>query len=220
MARTRTLPLTLVLVLLFSLSAVPARLAAQDDFNDPNGAGISIEPVEGAPSEGGGGKTLEQYIVTFEPTAYLPENRYPEAMVVKVQKGSFAIRVGEEDLVIVDPAGRQLSILESADYPMVLRNDIGVVTDVDGNPCETLCALPPNQTVLVEEGSTLFIPEMVTCFLCNISGEFAELLVYPAVLQGQKFSWTLLNEVTTVAISNGVRVLPQGAIPGRGVGCM
>src|SRR3546814_12587446 len=74
----------------------------------------------------------------------LPENRYPEAMVVKVESGSFTFRVSDE-LVIVDPQGGEIPLLDAVEpYPYVSTDDTGRFVQSSeerrvGNECVSTC---------------------------------------------------------------------------------
>ncbi len=169
-----TRPLALVVVLTASLSMAPWLIAAEgkssqladtsqatpspaaEEGASPTtsvpasepGEGLRYVHQEGATTIGGGSKKLEAYSFIFGDTAYIPENVYPEAMVVQVRSGSFALRVGKEDLVIADPAGQTIPILEPTGDPVLVSDPNqtkGVVTRLDGDECTDLCALPQSR---------------------------------------------------------------------------
>jgi hypothetical protein len=215
--RRPRLPLAIVvLVTTFAVSLAPSLLNAQEDYRG-GGEGIYFTPLERAPTEGGGKKALQGYSFTFQPEAYLPEYPYPEVMVVKVASGHFAFRVGEEDLVIVDPQGSKISILETIDE-ITFGGEQGTVQTTGGSDCTTLCAIPPNVTVLIERDMTVYLPGETTCFFCNLTAGDAELIVYPAVRQGDAFSWTLLNKVNAQQ-GDGPRYYRAAQLPSLIVGC-
>jgi hypothetical protein len=241
-------PLTLILTL--ALILVPASISAQDGaFEDLNGGGLTVEgyldegdsKVSLDSQEGAEGVNWERSQWTFAVKAALPPAQYPEAMVVKVIDGSFAFRVGDEDVVIVDPQGAPIPILESNGNPLSTAEPIVSATPTGANvqdqnvqdqngDCTSLCILSPDETVMLETGFTVYLPGNVTCFFCNITdGGTAEakLLVIAAVPAGQNFSWTELDLVdfattaTPVAVEVGSRKsLLKAALPGVYVGCM
>jgi len=229
---TRTVQLlALFLLLTAAVGTAPALVAAQDqtDYSGLDGRGIRFERLEGGDTYGGDNKTLEEYVFFFDRTAYLPEFPYPEVMVVQVESGSFALRVGNEDLVIADPGGRDIHILESTGDPIMV-SDPGQAGDVvrnrDGTPCTDLCALPPETMVVIETGGTVFLPGGVTCFWCNVSFHEAQLLVFPSVPDGQQFSWTQLGQMGEAGTpevagtpASAVRHFRGATFSGAGVGC-
>jgi len=257
----RTRPLALVLVLTAVLSMAPWLIAAEGKSaqlantglassspaaeqgasratSSPTselGAGLRYVPQEGAGTDGGGAQRLEVYSFVFDATAYIPERRNPEAMVVQVESGSFSICVGDEDLVIVDP-GVQASLegipilrestVDKPSCDLFLPPDQSgdVVKDLDGNPCTELCALRPGETVLVEEGATVFLPRATTCFWCNVTAGEARLRVFPVLPQVSEvpFSWTDLEGIGTSEAEalDGARHFHHVTLSGLSVGCM
>lgn len=212
---------------------------------EEEGAGLRYQHDEGAGTDGSGRQRLEVYSFVFDDTAYIPERRYPEAMVVQVESGRFSICVGDEDLVIVDPgfqddnARRQIPILResSIDEPscdLFSRPDPSgdVVRTLNGYPCTQLCALPPGKTVRVEEGATVYLPKATTCFWCNVTGGEASLRVFPVLPQVNDvpFSWTTLEGINPAEAEafatpeaeapNGARYFHRVTLSGLGVGCM
>jgi hypothetical protein len=210
--RRPRLPLTIVvLVAAFAVSLAPTLMNAQEDM-EGGGEGISFKPLEESQTEGGGKKTLQSYLFTFESDAALPEYPYPEVMVVKVASGRFAIRVGNEDLVIVDPQGKPIWITTVTEENLVSGEENDVVRNGDGSECTTLCALPPDVTVLIEQDMTVYLPGDTTCFFCNMTDDDAELLVYPAVPRGEAFSWTQLQKIQSHQ-GDGPRYYRSAEIP-------
>ena len=190
----------LTLIMMASLISAPTSLGAQDEeLSELDGEGLRYELIDS--QEGAEGTIWEQYLFTFGPLAGLPEHPYPEAMVVKVMSGSFALRIGNEDVVVVDPQGSPIPILEpSGDPLLVIIGEIEIDEIVDGNGvCTTLCLLPAGVTVLIEEGATVYLPGNVTCLFCNISNDAdATLMVVADVsTSDQPFSWTQLMDVGT-----------------------
>ncbi len=94
-----------------------------------------------------------------------------------------------------------------------------VVRGRDGEPCTDLCALPPEETVLIEKGATVYLPGPLTCFWCNVSAGEAELLVFPAVPNGEAFSWTLLGGINAGVTPDSARLYHGATWSRAGVGC-
>ena len=212
------------------------------------GEGLGYQHDEGAGTDGSGRQRLEVYDFVFDETAYIPERRYPEAMVVQVVSGSFSICVGDEDLVIVDPGFQDDNDDKpKREIPIVREGSIGepscdlfspqdpsgdFVRRLDGDPCTELCALPPGTTVLIEEGATVYLPRATTCFWCNVTKGQASLRVFPVLPQVNEvpFSWTELVGISTLeaeALATpetealyGARHFYHVTLSGLGVGCM
>lgn len=212
----------LVLALTAGLNVAAAPIGAQYDsgeLSQLDGEGLSYEFIERGSSQGGGNKDLEQYIFTFEPEAAIPEHQYPEAMVVKVLAGQFGFRVGDEDLVIVEPRNNEIQILEDTGDPVKTSDQIVAI-----RPCTPLCALPPGETILIEEGSTVYLPGSVTCFWCNMMDSKAQLFVLPVIdpvieQRVGPFSWTQMRGISGPAADAGTRHYANSTVPGLLVGC-
>ncbi len=230
--------LAFVLIVSSLINAARSMGAAQEGETD--GAGISYAYLVGEDTVGGAGQVLRAYQFTFAVAAYIPEQQYAEAMVVEmvveVEAGSFAFRVGDEDLVLVDPAGQAISILVSSGEPSPdptqapHYNPSGSVITVDGGPdspaCVTRCAIPPHTIVQLDPGFLVILPKETTCFWCNLLAEAAgeaRLKVYAVMSQDSKpedFSWVAQLPGVTPSAATGVRaqsvVLPNIALYCRG----
>jgi hypothetical protein len=219
----------LLLVLTLAVSTAPISLRAQGEFSEYDGDGLSYVLVDRG--EEPTGDIWVHYKFTFGDNAAIPYLPYPEAMVVKVMSGSFALRVGAEDLVVVDPQGRTILLLDESGltdadsaYPRGISDqEIGEVQDSSGT-CTTLCVLPPEVTVRVDEGFTVYLPGYVSCLFCNISSGADAVLRVVAALpsRDQPFSWTQLQDVATPVASEpdvARRSYFEAASSGAYVGC-
>jgi hypothetical protein len=217
------------MVLVLAVTTTPMSLRAQGESSELDGGGLSYVLVDRG--EDATGDIWEHYEFTFGDNAAVPYFPYPEAMVVKVMSGSFALRVGGEDLVVVDPQGMPILLLDESTltdadsaYPQGISDqEIGEVQDSSGT-CTTLCVLPPEVTVRIDKGFTVYLPGYVSCFFCNIStGANAVLRVVAALPSSdQPFSWTQLRDVgTPVASELGAsrRSYFESATSGAYVGC-
>jgi hypothetical protein len=216
----------LLLVVTLAVTTAPISLRAQGEFSELDGGGLIYVLIERG--EEATGDIWETYEFTFGENAAVPYFPYPEAMVVKVMSGSFALRVGGEDLVVVDPHGMPILLLDEsaltdADSPYprgISDRDIGEVQDRSGT-CTTLCVLPPKVTVRIDKGFTVYLPGYVSCFFCNISaGPDAVLRVVASLASSdQPFSWTQLSGVTASESSTNRRSFFGAASSGAYVGC-
>ena len=185
-----------------------------------DGSGIS-SLIESGATAGGGGQYLQPYLFTFEPLAGIPENAYAEPMIVKVVSGSFVLRVGPEDLVVVDAQGSPIPVLDEVRGDPGFQETGYYVADDTGQPCVTLCALYPEESVLVVAGQTVYLPGMVTCFWCNIDSQQAQLEVF-AVLSANvspsDFSWVRLENISVAGGPVGPGAV-RAFVPGFAFGC-
>jgi len=227
MRRRRTLPLTLGLVLIFALSMAPTLITAQA----PEGSGIVYEPLSPTPEPPGDNIEIQQYAFTFAGTAYIPEKEYPEQTVVKIVTGTFAFRVGGNVVFVdppPDPADPQTTDVKIQILNVAGEHDPGqpetagpFLGEENGTfLCADICALPFNTLVLLNEGTTVFIPGNTTCFICNAAPDPAEtglLHVYASVQPGTVFSW--VREADQASGGGGVRVFPNSGLPNLVFGC-
>ena len=204
---------TLVLAPAGLLVARPLAISAQEVQGETvAGEGISFDilpgATEGRDPQAQDAERLQPYLFTFQRGAYIPEEAYPEAIIAQVIEGNFAFRVGPEDLVIVDPNDEEtITIVEPTGPPdpdpanAPSYNDIGVVIGDDNRPCTTICAIRAGDTVQLDPGDTIYLPDNTTCFWCNVSGFAAQLRVFarlPAQTDATGFSWTQLQGIGTL----------------------
>ncbi|HET7094619.1 MAG TPA: hypothetical protein VFI22_14100 [Thermomicrobiales bacterium] len=196
MRRRAMLSFVLMLGLFVGIGAAPEPVAAQQCQGDaylkpgPCEKIIGGDPIEIPP--GNQQRAMMQiHPYTIQPSGFIPEapaNRQnPEAVVLaKVLTGSLIFRVGDEANVIVDPQSQQIAIVEpdppvDAAHPLDSAHDYsretGVVTDLRGNPCVTLCVIQPGDFVRLDAGYTVYLPGAVTCFWCNATDNDATLMV-------------------------------------------
>jgi hypothetical protein len=155
-------------------------------------AGVRAEVLAEGRQDAAGGRVLQPYRFTFEGPvvadgegASLPGQgnliESQSSMVVKVEKGGFAFGVEPEDVAVVDPRGERIQFLaEESGQPSPTYDytyPAEYVQDDTGD-CRTLCAIPPDRTVLIEEGDTVYLPRRLACFLCAFDTDDAELLVF------------------------------------------
>ena len=181
MRRRTALPFMLILGLVAALGTAPGLVVAQEDQQDLQsvfGEDITVTRLEGLAARG---ERVQAYAVTFEETAFIPEREYPEAMVVKVQSGTFAFRAQSD--VLIDPQGMDIRILEanpsipvgSPPNPNQRYDDTGeTVANCSGTSPTVLCLINPtllqDRYVQLEEGYTVYLPDNTTCFFCNTTG--------------------------------------------------
>ena len=204
----------LILGLIATLGTTPGLLAQEGEppipDPDPNFDDIEIT-CNGEQCDDVGGRRI--YEVDFLPTAYIPEQTYPEAMVVLVVEGELAFRVQSND-VIVDPQGNEgepsteIPLLVTDQVvafgqspkdasPQPIYSDNGTLSDAECSrpSIEDLCLLDPAKFsdqvtfVKLEAGDIVYLPAGSTCFFCNVTDtgdEHARVLVWAP---GTDFSW-------------------------------
>jgi hypothetical protein len=122
---------------------------------------------------------------------------------------------------VVDAQGTTIPIVDPIDRDPFFQDSGFAVGDDTGQPCVSLCALPPKTAVLIQEGQTVYLPGQVSCFWCNISANTAELEVF-AVLSvsasASDFSWARLQGIGTTGVSAGPSGL-RASLPGLAIGC-
>jgi hypothetical protein len=216
MRRRNTLSLALILVLVAMLGMASGVLAKQSaepivdttskfDKVTVNCGELPCDQIEAV---------QKTYYVTFQPTAYIPENTYEEAMVVLVTKGTLAFRVQSPD-VFIDPQGNEIQLLEPRDpvTHAILPVDLGQppkdmvpqpvfepVGPIDPAGCssptvQNLCLLDPGlfqdgtRFAQLVAGDIVYLPAKSTCFFCNTTetgDQQAEVLVWAP---GTGFDW-------------------------------
>jgi hypothetical protein len=208
--RNRTaLSFALILGLVAALGLSPTLIAAQETdqgslFSD--GVDVTLDKTDKA-----NGQKTQAIIATFEAQAYAPERTNPEAMVVKVLKGTLAFRVQSPD-VVLDAQGNEIQLVTSKSpigfgqapsaTPATGNNDPDVrfspggpmPTSTCSQTVSSFCALNPATFsdlvtfVVLESGYTVFLPAGSTCFFCNVTptsaGDQTAQLLYWTSAQG------------------------------------
>ncbi len=157
-----------------------------------------------------GGRVLQPYEFTFEGPASLdgtgaaiPEqtvdrtfiqSEYP--VVVQVLRGEFALDLQEGDTALIDPRGTPIPVLVRISDGLGPGYDVAIperfVQDSNGQDCTTICAVPIDEPVRVEEGMTVFLPQGVACLVCSFDTNGAQLRVFALLDPGvdaNQFEW-------------------------------
>ena len=184
MRRPAIVSLALTLVILALVGAAPAFIGAQDD----DGAGLEFRFIDGAGQRGGAGEELQLYRFRFAPDSGVPEQSYPEPLMIYIESGTFGLRL--------NPTGRgTIIVFPPPDQP---------VRFWDGGTCDHACSLaydrqyPDGRVAEIPAGSTIFQSAGAVCILCNLSdGEAGQLQVSVLAPLGVTdrsiaFSWTQL----------------------------
>jgi hypothetical protein len=164
------------------------------------GEGLTIDVIP----QDGGSQSLVASRVRFLAHAFVPEVEYDSAMVVKVQKGTFAFRAQGD--VVVDPQGNYIEILEARP-----RIEFGQAPEGDGQeylptgatvpgcvgtPPTVLCVVGESLLgegfVQLEPGFLVYLPAGSTCFFCNTTPleAGAEVLVWSQQIAFHRASMT------------------------------
>lgn len=172
--RRRFLSLVLVLVWIVAAGVAPA-LARGQEGPGTWGEGLTITQNDGA---GRVGVQMRSYSVAFEPGAFVPEERFPEAMVVKVVSGTFAFRAQSD--VLIDPQGGDIVLLKADPVVPVehlpapeqqFKDDGMTLANCAGTAPQTLCLVNPTilmgRYVKLTPGFLVYLPDATTCFFCN-----------------------------------------------------
>ena len=185
---TRLLVLAVAFVLAPSVMLVPSARSAGAQEGAPVFEGVVPEILEAV--TGGDGQPVRPYLFTFEqryasipwdgavwvpgdPPHSFIASQHPIA--IQVLRGEFAFEVAEGELAIVDPRGEQIRILtriEPEPY-YELANPEQVIPD-----CTTVCAIPADTPVQLNEGAIVYLPAGVPCFWCRFREEVGSLRVF------------------------------------------
>lgn len=196
MRRRGLLPMVLLLWMALAAGLAPG-LTAASPFIGFWGEGLTFGAID---ADNPQGETQRAHWVRFNPGAFVPEEPHDGAMVVKVERGTFAFRAQED--VIVDPQGSYIQILDAdpdieVGQAPAQSNQRYLPTGMTvpgcvGAPPTVLCLI--NSSILdgnyvrLEPGFTVYLPDDTTCFFCNLAetDDGAELVVW-APASG--FSW-------------------------------
>lgn len=159
-----------------------------DIFNQEPWAGVGYDRLDDmeaiAPLIDQFGNNLELYRFTFEPFSYLPDESYPEAMMVLVSQGPFVLYRNPEpdggEIVAISADGRDIYINDWSDSTTLREERL----------CPSPCSVPLGWYAYLDTGDYAIHSAGSFCAYCNENAVTSGVLtVLPVTAEDGGFTW-------------------------------